>query len=309
MFTTLIVQPIFNVLVLIYGLLPGHNFGLAIIIFTVLVRWAMFPMLKKQLRNTVAMRALQPELKKIKQAAAGNRQKESIMTMELYKERGVSPFSSIGLLIIQIPLFLALYLGLKRIVDNPQNIVDFSYSWVQDLGWLKELARDIGQFDNTLFGVVDLSRSALSNAGGIYWPAMIIVILSSVVQWLQIKQTMPNDKNARGLRRILKEANTGKQADNTEVNAAVGRSMSYVFPVLIFVLTVNFAAALSLYWFVSGAVAYLQQSYLLKQDEYDLEKIAAKKSSTSSRVVEEKPKKVKSKAKTSGPKKNRKKRR
>src|SRR5687768_15219337 len=168
MFTTLIGQPIFNVLVLIYGLLPGHNFGLAIILFTILVRWVMFPMLKKQLRNTVAIRALQPELKKIKQAAAGNRQKESLLTMELYRERGVSPFSSLGLLIIQIPLFLALYSGLKRIVDNPQNIVDFSYGWVQDLGWIKELAADISKFDNTLFGFVDLGRSALERTGGIY---------------------------------------------------------------------------------------------------------------------------------------------
>lgn len=306
MFDTLIVQPIFNVLVLIYGLIPGHNFGLAIILFTILVRYLMFPLVKKQLRNTVAMRAIQPELKRIKKQAAGNRQQESLLTMALYKERGVNPFSSIGLLVVQIPLFLALYAGLQRIIKDPQSIIDFSYGFVQDLSWLKELAGNINLFDNTLFGVVDLGRSAVSNAGGIYWPAMVIVVASSLVQWLQIKQTMPKGKETRSLRSILKDSNKGAMADSSEVNAAVGRNMSYFFPILIFILTVNFAAALSLYWFISGAVAYLQQAYLLKQDEYDIEKITE---SLASKHSDSKPKTVTSTAKTSGPRKKRNKKR
>jgi membrane protein insertase Oxa1/YidC/SpoIIIJ len=79
---------------------------------------------------------------------------------------------------------------------------------------------------------------------------------------------MPSSKDARKLRDILKDANTGKQADNAEVSAAMGRNMSYVLPLFIFVVTVGFPAALSLYWFVGGLIAYMQQSYLLKQDEY-----------------------------------------
>jgi YidC/Oxa1 family membrane protein insertase len=63
MFTTFIVQPIFNILTLIYALLPGHNFGVAIILFTILARFALYPMVKKQLRHTKAMRELQPEIK------------------------------------------------------------------------------------------------------------------------------------------------------------------------------------------------------------------------------------------------------
>src|SRR3982751_1040584 len=99
-FTTLIVQPIFNLLVLIYAILPGHNFGLAIIIFTVIVRLALWPLVKKQLNHAKAMRELTPEIKKIKQAAKGDKQKESAMTMELYKEREINPFASIGILIV-----------------------------------------------------------------------------------------------------------------------------------------------------------------------------------------------------------------
>ena len=99
MFNTLIVQPIFNLLVLIYALLPGHNFGMAIILFTILVRLLMWPLVKKQLHQAKAMRELQPELKRIKKAAAGDKQKESMLMMELYKEREINPFGMLFLII------------------------------------------------------------------------------------------------------------------------------------------------------------------------------------------------------------------
>src|SRR3954466_7446035 len=111
MFTTLIVKPLFNLLVLIYALLPGHNFGLALIIFTIIIRLALWPVLKKQLHHAKAMRALQPEIKRIKQATKGNRQKESQMMMELYKERGINPFATFPILILQLIILIGLYSG------------------------------------------------------------------------------------------------------------------------------------------------------------------------------------------------------
>jgi YidC/Oxa1 family membrane protein insertase len=276
MFTTFIVQPIFNLLVLIYTILPGHNFGLAIILFTIVVRLLMWPLVKKQLHNAKAMRALQPELKRIKKAAAGDRQKESVMVMELYKERGVSPFSSLGVVILQLPILIGLYSGIRRIITDPHNIVGFSYPFLQHTSWLKELAGNIGQFDHTLFGVVDLTRSALSSTGGIYWPAMILVLGSAVSQYYQSKQLMPADKNARRLRDILKGAGTGEKADQGEVNAAVARSTRFFIPVMIFFFTVNIASALSLYWLVSGIVAIIQQGRVLGRDEVELEAQADK---------------------------------
>lgn len=270
-FTTIFVQPVFNLLVFIYAIIPGHNFGLAIILFTLLIRYIMYPLLKKQLFHTKAMRELAPELKRIKKEAAGDKQKESAMTMELYKERQINPLSSLGLLIVQVPLFLALYAGLRRVVDNPHEMIDFAYPWVRNLSWMRQLGGNIKLFDNTLFGFLDLDRSALGHTGGVYIPAMIVVIASSVTQYFQIKQTSPTDKDTRKLRQILKDAGGGRSADQSEVNAALGRNMSYVFPVIIFMLTVSFAAALSLYWFVSGLVAYLQQDYLLKKEDKALE--------------------------------------
>jgi YidC/Oxa1 family membrane protein insertase len=274
MFQTLIVEPLFNLLVLIYALLPGHNFGVALILFTVVIRLLMWPLIKKQLHHAKAMRKLQPELKRIKQEAKGDRQKESMMVMELYKEREVSPFGSLGVLVVQLVILIGLYSGLRRVVVDPHAILDYAYPVLRDLGWLKNLAENLSQFDATLLGFIDLTKAAVGSGGGIYWPAMFLVAGSAVTQYFQSAQLMPNDKNARNLRQILKDAGSGKNSDQAEVNAAVGRSTRFIIPIMIFVFTVNLPSALGLYWFVSGLVAYWQQARILKRDEEELEEVA-----------------------------------
>ena len=270
MFTTVIVRPIFNLLVLIEAVLPGHNFGLALIIFTIVIRLLMWPLVKKQLRQAKAMRDLQPEIKKIKQATKGNRQKESLMLMELYKEREVSPFGSIGTLIIQLIVLIGLYSGLRKVVYTPHSIISLSYPVLHKLPWLKQLSGNIHLFHANLLGFVNLSQAALGKAG-LYWPAMIIVIGSAVSQFYQSKQLMPSSKESRGLRSILKEAGQGKQADQSEINAAIGRGTRYFLPVMVFLFTVSYPSALSLYWLTGGVVAYIQQSIALREDTEQLE--------------------------------------
>ncbi len=256
MFTTLIVQPIFNLLTLIYAILPGHNFGLALVIFTIVIRLLMWPLVKKQLHHTKAMRELQPEIKRIKKEAKGDRQKESAMTMALYKEKEVSPFGSLGVLAVQFVILIGLYSGLRRVVNDPQAVIDFSYPFIRDLAWIKTLVADIGKFDATFLGLVDLTKPALKD-GVIYWPAMLIVFGSAVTQYFQSTQLMPTDKESRSVRQILREAGKGKQADQSEVSAAMGRNMRFFIPVMIFIFTVSLPSALGLYWFVSGLVASL----------------------------------------------------
>lgn len=302
MFQTFIVEPIFNLLVFIYAILPGHNFGAAIIIFTIIVRLLMWPLVKKQLHHAKAMRELQPELKRIKQDAKGDRQKESLMVMELYKERQISPFGSIGILIVQLIILIGLYSGLSKVVNDPQAIITGAYDWMRNLSWIKQLGSDISLFDASLFGLVDISRPAIGNAGW-YIPALLLVLGSAAIQYFQSAQLMPQQKDARKLRDILKEAGEGKQADQAEVNAAIGRSTRYFIPFMIFAFTIGIPSALSLYWLVSGMVAYLQQSKVLKQDEEELEAIAdasVKKDVIEGEVIEKpkvKKKKTSNKAK------------
>lgn len=272
MFTTIIIQPIFNLLVLIYNLIPGHNFGLAIIVFTIVIRLLMWPLVKRQLHHAKAIRDLAPELKKIKTAAGGDRQLASKMTMELYKEKQINPFASLGIVLVQAPILIGLYLGLQRLIKDPNEIISFSYSFLH-FGWLDTLADNIHQFDSSLFGVVDLTRTALGPKGT-YWPALVIVALSAVVQFIQTKQLMPQAKDARSLKKILSEAGQGKKADQGEVNAAVGRGTLFLIPFIVFIFGLNFAAALPLYWLVSSGVALIQQAKILKADVVEAEAVA-----------------------------------
>lgn len=273
MFTTIIIQPIFNMLVLIYALIPGHNFGLAIILFTILIRILLYPLLKKQLHHAKAMRALAPELKKIKAAAAGNRQKESMLTMELYKEREVNPFSSLGVVLVQIPILIGLYLSLQKIIKDPNQIYNFSYPFLHHLGWLQALANDVHHFDDSLFGLINLGRTALGPQG-LYVPALILAAVSAIMQYFQSRMLMPKSKDARSLRGILKEAGRGKSADQQEVSAAVGRSTLFLIPIVVFMVSLQLAAALPLYWFTSSFVAFLQQRKIMGKDVEEAEAIA-----------------------------------
>lgn len=286
MFTTFIVQPIFNLLVLIYSIIPGHNFGVALIVFTVIIRMLMWPLVKRQLRQTKLMRKLQPELKRIKKEAKGNRQQESTMMMELYKERGVNPFATIPILIVQLIILIGLYSGLNKVIHHPEEIYNFAYPFLQHLDWLKHVSSDPAAFDNTLFGLIDLSRSALGPAGT-YLPALLLVLGSAGIQFMTSRQLMPVDKDARKLRDILKSAgNSGEKADQAEVNTAVARSTQYVIPFMVFIFTVNLPAALSLYWLTGGLVAFIQQSIALRDDEADMEKIANSPSRDVSQIAE-----------------------
>lgn len=274
-FTTVIVQPIFNLLVLIYALLPGHNFGLAIIIFTIIIRLLLYPLVKKQLTHAKAMRELAPEIKKIKAATKGNRQEESRLTMELYKEREINPFASLGIILVQVPILIGLYSGLNRIIHDPHQVVSFAYSGVQHLSWIQTLSHNIHKFDDSLLGVVNLTRTAVGQHG-VYWAGIVIVALAAAAQYFQSRQLMPKSQDARGLRAILREAGQGKQTDQAEVNAAVGRGTMYLVPGLVFIFAINLALALPLYWLTSSVVAIIQQAWILREDASEADAVAGK---------------------------------
>lgn len=312
MFDTLIVRPIFNLLEFIYAIIPGHDLGVAIILFTILVRLALWPLVRKQLHHARAMRKLQPELKKIKKAAAGDRKKEARLQMELYKERDIKPFSSIGTLIIQIPIFIGLYQAVLKMINDPASLQNFSYDFVKNLPWISDIAADVSKFDETLFGVVDLTRRGFESGDGggavIYLPAVIVALISTIMQYYQTKMLMMNNTDARKLSVILRETAEGKQADQAEITAAVSRLMLYFLPFATFIFANIVPAALALYLFTSSAVGYLQQRKVLGQDAEELHEIAEEaeaKDKKAAATKKTKKKKV-SKAKTTTKKRRKK---
>ncbi len=175
------------------------------------------------------MRKLQPELKRIKAAAKGNKQKrihDADGTLQGAWHQPV--WLDWACSLSQIPILIGLYSGLRRIVTNPKAIVTFAYPALQHLPWLRTIAGNIHRFDSTLFGVVDLTRAALNKGGGVYWPAMLIVIGSAVIQYYQSKTTPANhQRQPQAARHSSKTLAAANRADQSEMNAAIGRSTRY----------------------------------------------------------------------------------
>lgn len=272
-FDLLIVQPIFNLLIGLYSIIPGGDFGISLIIFTVLVRFALYPLVKKQLHQTQAMKKLQPELARIKREAKGNRQLEGMQMMELYKRHGVSPFRSIGILLIQLPIFIALYHVIQIFTQHREQIAKFTYSFMENIEPIKQLIEHPTHFNEKLLGVVDLTKPAIGGAG-VDWILIGLAVVAAATQYVMSKQTMPHDEPKKGLRQVMAEAAEGKQADQAEMNAIVMGKMVKLMPFVMFFIMVGVPGALALYYAVSNIVAMVQQGYLLKRDEDELEELA-----------------------------------
>lgn len=284
----ILVQPLINLLVAIYALVPGHDFGIAIVIFTILVRIALWPLVRKQIHQQRALRELQPEIAKIKAKTKGDKQKEAKLVMELYREREINPFGSIGLILVQFPILIALFVALRTILKDDQIVAE-SYEFVRNLGYMKEVVADPSLFDPFLFSLVHLSE-----------PNIVLAFTAAISQYVQTKQLMPRPKERKKLREVLKKsAETG---DNSEAMAAMSQGMGPFFSILMFLAAITLPSALALYWTVGSIVGVLQQRIILSHNVAEAEAKVTPEIIDAEVVVETKPVRKKSK-RTTGRKK------
>lgn len=274
LFDTVIVQPIFNLLMLIYGLIP--DFGISVIIFTIIIRVLLWPLIKKQLHQAKAMRKMQPELAKIKTKYKNNRQAQGVAMMELYKEHNISPFGSIGVMLIQLPILIAMYRVVQIFVSHRDELNKFTYGFMENLPVVNNLVHNPDQFNQYFLGFIDLTQHAVSE-NGVVISLVVIALLASVLQFYTSKQMSPNSDNDKRLRDVLAEAGAGKEADQAEVNAIMMRKMMKFMPIMLFFIMISLPGALALYMVTSNAVAYLQNKLILGKDQQELQQIASQK--------------------------------
>jgi YidC/Oxa1 family membrane protein insertase len=318
-FDLLIAQPIFNLLISIYSLIPGGDFGIALILFTILVRFALWPLVKKQLHQVKITRSIQPEILKIKKATKGNKQLESMQTLELYKKHGVNPFRSIGILLIQLPIFIAIFQVVRIFSDSRGEIARYTYDFLEGIGPIKALIENPDTFNQHLFGIFDLTQHAImTDPWSINIFLIILSLAAAVTQYIMSKQTMPQQEAKKTFKQIMAEAAEGKQPDQSEMNTIVMGKMIKFLPIMMFFIMISLPGALALYYTTSNLVAVFQQHILLKKGEEDITEAVedaklpgkkatakarekqAKEASTVTRIVakDDKPKSKKTKAKS-----------
>lgn len=273
-FDVVIVQPILNLLMAIYAIIPGSDFGISIVIFTIIIRLLLWPLVKKQLHQAKAMKKMQPELQKLKTKYKNDRQAQGLAMMELYKKHNISPFSSIGVLLIQLPILIGMYRVVQIFVANRDELQKYTYGFMENFATVKELVNNPDHFNQYLFGIVDLTKHAISSEGVVY-SLVLLALVASVLQFFLSKQMSPQANSKKRFRDILAEASQGKEADQAEVNAIMMQKMMKFMPIMLFFIMINLPGALALYMATSNAVAYFQNKVILNQDEKELEEIAS----------------------------------
>jgi YidC/Oxa1 family membrane protein insertase len=250
MFDLILVKPMLNALVVFYSIFPFHDFGLAIILLTVLIRAVLWPLQSQTLRSQKAMNKIQPEVKKIQEKYKNDPKKVQEMTLELYKEKEVNPLSSCLPSLIQLPLLFALFYALVKfrdpnfvVLSDPNSgLLSWLYPWVRELGFVKNTLS--GTFSTTFLGFVDLAK-----------PNIILAVIAGAVQFVQTKMMTP------------KKTEGGQQAQMMSM-------MLYMFPALTIFIGATVPGALPLYWIVSSGAASLQQYLIMHHDVEVLEEEA-----------------------------------
>jgi YidC/Oxa1 family membrane protein insertase len=241
MWDTLIVQPFTNVLLMITMLVK--NFGVAIILFTILIKLITYPLTARQLKSSQAMQDMQksPRYVKMQEKYKDNKEKLAEEQMKLYKELGVSPFGSCLPMLIQFPIIIGLYQSIMRaMASTPFELVRLERMIYPFLDSTKILPIQ------NRFLWMDLGQPERLMIAGIGIPVLtILVILSTVVQT-----------------RVMQPPTEG----GNDQAAAMTNSMSMTMPILMGVMAYQFSAGLALYFVVSNLTTVGQYAAMGKTD-------------------------------------------
>ncbi|MFC2068136.1 YidC/Oxa1 family membrane protein insertase [Chloroflexota bacterium] len=214
-----------NILIFLYNYL-FNEFGITIIVLTIIIRSVMYPLTKKQLHATRAMQSLQPQLQEIQKKYAKDKAKLAREQMRIYKESGISPAGCMVPMLIQMPIWIALYqsimLALAVAPEGLLNLSRYLYDW---------------QFFSILpLGKVFLGMMNLAE------PNILLAILVGGTMWLQQKMVTPPTTDPR----------QGAQA----------RMMLWMMPLMFTFLSMSFPSGLALYWVASNVITIVMQ-YLI----------------------------------------------
>ncbi len=237
MWEQLIIQPMTNLLLFIYDLLGHgpHTFGLAIILFTIVVRLITWPLNASQVKGAQAMQELQndKEWQEIQKKYAKDKEKIAQEQMRIYKERGINPFASCLPTLVQFPIIIGLYQSIIRALS------------AMPLDMLK-LARTVYPFQN-VEGIIPLNSKFLwMNLGspesvqflGYAIPTLAVVV--ALTTYVQSKLTMPTSTNPN------------------DQSAQMSSMMSIYMPLMLGWFALNFASGIAIYFITSNLLGIIQ---------------------------------------------------
>ena len=231
-FNAVLYRPLFNFLVLLYNYLPGHDFGLAIIVLTLAIRLILYPSSVKAIKSQKALSEIQPKIKEIQKKHKGDKEKQAKETMELYKKEKVNPFSSCLPTLLQFPILIALFMVFRAFKDG----LDFT-----QLAVLYQFVPSPGVIVEPMFlGLINLAQ-----------PNIILAVLAGIFQFIQTKMITPKTKKS--------------EAKSSDFSRMMQKQMVYFFPIITVFILLKLPAALGFYWIVSSLFSIIQQYIVFKK--------------------------------------------
>lgn len=231
MFHTFFYEPLYNLLVIVLTYTPMHDIGAAIVIVTCIVKGILLPLNLSALRSQYLMKKIEPQMNEIKELQKTNPQVASQKMIELYKKEKINPLSSLFVVIIQIPIFFALYFVFsKGLHPDPSSIYSFT------------------SFPETIhtnaFGLFDVTKKNLFIAA--------LAGISSYILARRQTASMGNSKNE-------------KETFQDQFMKSMKIQLLYVLPIIITMSAAILPSALGLYWFVSNMIGYSQDIYMKRK--------------------------------------------
>lgn len=222
-------NPLVNALAFLVSIVPGGDVGIAVIILTLLVKTALYPLSQRSIESQAKMNLLSPELKKIK-ASGASKEEQARLTMELYKKHKTNPFSGCLLVLIQIPIIFALYYVFYKGLNFDSETL---YSFVH-------VPTNINM---NFLGLIDLGQKSL-----------FLAILAGLSQFFQAYY-MPKPASS------VEKGGTFAESFGKSMNM----QMKYVFPFIVAFIAYSISGAIALYWIISNMFAIGQQIHARKK--------------------------------------------
>ncbi len=224
----IILSPMINVLIVVSGAL-FNNFGLAILVLTIIVRGVTIPLTLRQLRSTKAMQELQPKMTELQKKYGKDKQKLAQEQMRMYKESGVNPAGCLLPMLVQMPIWIALFQSIIRVLAViPEDFLKLSghlyASWPQ------------------VFSLVPLNSHFLWLDLAVPDKYLLLPILVGGSMWLQQKMVTP------------KTGDPKQQAQS--------QMMLWVMPLMFAFITLQFPSGLALYWVLSNVISIALQYFI-----------------------------------------------
>lgn len=227
-FNTILYRPLLNTLVLLYQYIPGHDFGVAVIVLTILIKILFYPLGVKAIKSQKALSGLQPKIKEIQEKYKDNKEQQTKEMMGLYKREKINPFSGCLPLLIQLPVLIALYRVFWSGLQPEQMTLLYSFVSLP------------GIIDPTFFGIINLAS-----------PNIVVAFLAGIFQFIQVKMSSPKLK-------------TGKK-QGSSLAGQMQKQMQYFMPAFMVLILFRLPSAVGLYWLTTTLFTIAQQYVILKK--------------------------------------------